>query len=340
MNDGAARRSGVFSVVLLYDMQIKSVLALVVSAVVAPLAAAQTYPAKPIRIIAAQSPGGATDIFARLIGQKMSDAWKTPVVIENRGGAAGAIGAEMTAKSAPDGYTLLLATAGQIVINQSLNPRPGYDPVRDLAPVAFVASSPLLLVTHPLVPAKTVRELVALAKAQPNRLSHGSGGTGSPAHLAAELLKSMTHVRMTHVPFKGVAPSVIAVMGGEIDATFATIAATLAQVKAGRLRALGISTAKRSPVLPDVPTIAESGVPGYEVTTWYGMFGPVGMTRDVVAKLNAEVARILALPDMRDKLMQDGADPGNLTLPQFEAMIRRDAARWAKVIKEAGIKSE
>jgi tripartite-type tricarboxylate transporter receptor subunit TctC len=303
-------------------------------------AAAQTYPSKPIRIIAAQSPGGATDIFARLIGQKMSESWKTPVVIENRGGAAGAIGAEMTAKAPPDGYTLLLATAGQIVINQSLNPQPGFDPVRDLAPVAFVASSPLLLVSHPSVPAKSVRELVALARAQPNRLAHGSGGTGSPAHLAAELLKSMTNVRITHVPFKGVAPSVIAVMGGEIDMTFATIAATLPQVKAGRLRALAISTAKRSPTLPEVPTIAESGVPGYEVTTWYGMFGPAALPKDLIGKLNVEITRILALPEMRERMTQDGADPGNLDLNQFAALIKRDAARWAKLIKEAGIKAD
>jgi tripartite-type tricarboxylate transporter receptor subunit TctC len=270
----------------------------------------------------------------------MSEGWKTPVVIENRGGAAGAIGAEMTAKAAPDGYTLLLATAGQIVINQSLNPQPGFDPVRDLSPVAFVASSPLLLVAHPLVPAKSVRELVALARAQPNRLAHGSGGTGSPAHLAAELLKSMTQVRMTHVPFKGVAPSVIAVMGGEIDVTFATIAATLPQVRAGRLRALAISTARRSATLPEVPTIAESGVPGYEVTTWYGMFGPAALPKDIIGKLNTEITRILTSQEMRERMTQDGADPGNLDLNQFAALIKRDAARWAKVIKEAGIKPD
>jgi tripartite-type tricarboxylate transporter receptor subunit TctC len=190
-------------------------------------AGAQGYPSKPIRIIAAQSPGGGTDLFARMLGQKMTEAWKQTVIVENRPGAGGTIGNEVTAKSAPDGYTLLLATAGQMVINQSLYPNSGQDPIRDLAAITLFATSPLLLVTHPSVPARSVRELVALAKSAPNRLNHGSGGGGSPAHLAAELFKSLAGIQMTHVPFKGVAPSVLAVVAGQIDLTFATIAATL-----------------------------------------------------------------------------------------------------------------
>ena len=275
-----------------------------------------------------------------MLGQKMTEAWKQTVIVENRPGAGGTIGNEVTAKSAPDGYTLLLATAGQMVINQSLYPNSGQDPIRDLAAITLFATSPLLLVTHPSVPARSVRELVALAKSAPNRLNHGSGGGGSPAHLAAELFKSLAGIQMTHVPFKGVAPSVLAVIAGQIDLTFATIAATLPQVKAGRLRALAVSTPRRSQIVPDIPTIAEAGVPGYEVTTWFGVFGPAALPKDIVAKVDAEVARILRLPDVRERLYNDGAEPGNLTNDEFNAFIRADAARWAKLIKATGIKGD
>jgi len=275
-----------------------------------------------------------------MLGQKMTEAWKQTVIVENRPGAGGTIGNEVTAKSAPDGYTLLLATAGQMVINQSLYPNSGQDPIRDLAAITLFATSPLLLVTHPSVPARSMRELVALAKSAPNRLNHGSGGGGSPAHLAAELFKSLAGIQMTHVPFKGVAPSVLAVVAGQIDLTFATIAATLPQVKAGRLRALAVSTPRRSQIVPDIPTIAEAGVPGYEVTTWFGVFGPAALPKDIVAKVDAEVARILRLPDVRERLYNDGAEPGNLTNDEFNAFIRADAARWAKLIKATGIKGD
>ena len=275
-----------------------------------------------------------------MLGQKMTEAWKQTVIVENRPGAGGTIGNEVTAKSAPDGYTLLLATAGQMVINQSLYPNSGQDPIRDLAAITLFATSPLLLVTHPSVPARSMRELVALAKSAPNRLNHGSGGGGSPAHLAAELFKSLAGIQMTHVPFKGVAPSVLAVVAGQIDVTFATIAATLPQVKAGRLRALAVSTPRRSQIVPDIPTIAEAGVPGYEVTTWFGVFGPAALPKDIVAKVDAEVARILRLPDVRERLYNDGAEPGNLTNDEFNAFIRADAARWAKLIKATGIKGD
>jgi tripartite-type tricarboxylate transporter receptor subunit TctC len=319
----------------------KSICSAVIAAVALLLpsyAPAQIYPSKPIHIIAAQSPGGASDLFARLIGQKFTETWKQPAVVDNRAGAGGAIGTELVAKSPPDGYTLLLAAAGQLVINQSLYPKLGYDPVKDLVPAGFFASSPLVLVTHPAVPVKSVKELVAFGKAHPGGLNWGSGGSGSPAHLAAELFWVMTGTKMTHVPFKGVAPSVVAVIAGQVDVTFATIAATLQQVKAHRLRALGVSTARRSQAMPEVPTIAEAGVPGYEMNTWYGLFGPAGMPKDITQKLNAEVVRIVNLPEVRERLLSDGADPGNLTLDQFAALIRTDAARWAKVIKQAGVK--
>ena len=303
-------------------------------------ALAQSYPVKPIRIIAAQSAGGGTDLFARMLGQKMTEAWKQTVVVENRPGAGGTIGNDVTAKAAPDGYTLLLATAGQMVINPSLYPDSGHDPIRDLAPIALFATSPLMLVVHPSVPAHSVQELIALAKAAPNRLNHGSGGGGSPAHLAAELFKALTGTRMTHVPFKGVAPSVLAVIAGQIDLTFASIAAVLPQVKAQRLRALAVSTPRRSRIVPALPTVAEAGVPGYEVTTWFGLFGPAALPKDIIARLHIEVTRILALPDVRERLYNDGGEPGNLTVDEFGAFIRADAARWAKVIKAAGIKGD
>ena len=306
---------------------------------VAP-ACAQSYPSKAIRIIAAQSAGGGTDLFARMLGQKMSENWKQPVVVENRPGAGGTIGNEITAKSAPDGYTLLLATAGQMVINQNLYPDSGHDPLRELAPIALFATSPLMLVLHPSVPAHSVPQLIALARSAPNRLNHGSGGGGSPAHLAAELFKALTGTQMTHVPFKGVAPSVTAVIAGQIDLTFASIAAVLPQVKAQRLRALAVSTPRRSQIVPGLPTVAESGVPGYEVTTWFGLFGPAALPKDINAKLSAELMRILNLADVRARLYNDGAEPGNLSGEDFNAFVRADAARWAKVIKSAGIKAD
>jgi tripartite-type tricarboxylate transporter receptor subunit TctC len=300
----------------------------------------QAYPSRPIRIIAAQTAGGATDIFARMIGQKLAEAWKQPVVVENRPGAAGTIGTEITVRAPADGYTLLLATAGQIVIHQSLYPKLAYDPIRDLAPITFVAASPLVLVVHPSVPAQSIKALVTLAKSHPDRLNHGSGGSGSPAHLAAELFKSMAGIRMTHIPFKGVAPAVAAVVAGQIDLTFATVAATLPQVKANRLRALAVTTPKRSQIAPDIPTVAEAGVSGYEVTTWYGMFGPAALPKEIVSKLNAEITRILRLAEIRERLFNDGAETANLPPAQFTAFINADAARWAKLIKAVGITAD
>jgi tripartite-type tricarboxylate transporter receptor subunit TctC len=302
-------------------------------------AGAQTYPARPVRIIVGQSPGGATDIFARIVAQKMSEAWKQPVVVENRSGAAGAIGAELTVKAPPDGYTLLLATAGQIVINPHFI-KLSFDPLKDLVPITFFAAVPLMLVEHPSVPAKSVRELVALAKARPDTITHGSGGNGSPAHLAAELFKIMAGVRMTHVPFKGVGPAVTAVVAGQIDWTFASVIAVLPHVKGKRLRGLAVSTTYRSRSAPDVPTVAEAGVPGYDFTTWYGFFGPAALPREVAGRINAEVMRILGLADVRERLTNDGSEPGNLTPEQFVAFIHTEAARWGKLIRTMNIKGE
>ena len=302
-------------------------------------AAAQQFPVKPVRILTGQAPGGATDFFARLFAQKLNEAWKQPVVVESRPGAAGAIAADLTAKAAPDGYTLLLSTAGQVVINPHLT-RLTYDPLKDLTPVVYLTGSSLLLVVHPSVPVKSVKDLIALARANPGKLNHGSGGSGSPAHLAMELFKYLTGTSITHIPFKGVGPAVTALIAGEIDLSFASVASTQSLVRAGRLRALAVSTPKRSAALPEVPTVVESGVPGYEFTTWYGFFGPGAMAADVVNRIHADVSRLLGQADVRDRLVAEGGEPGNLTVEQFAVFTRVEYAKWGKVIRAAGIRAE
>ena len=301
---------------------------------------AQTYPAKSLRIIVGQTAGGISDLIARMVAQRFTESFKQTVVVENRAGAAGGIATEMAVKAAPDGYTLLLSSAGPIVINPGLYPRLGYDPQRDLSPIAFIASSPLVLVVHPSVPAKTVTELIELAKSQPDRLSYGSGGNGSPPHLTAELFKSMTGTRMTHVPFKGSAPSVIALVGGQVDLSFSTVAVTLPQVRAGRIRALAVTSQQRTASVPQLPTMAEAGLPGFESQQWFALFGPAALSKDIITRLNAEVARWLETPDVRARLATEGAETGKLSLDQFAAFIRTDAARWLKVIRASGATAE
>jgi tripartite-type tricarboxylate transporter receptor subunit TctC len=302
-------------------------------------AGAQSYPAKPIRMIAAQAAGGGTDFIARTVAQKLNEAWGQAVVVENRPGAAGSIGTEVVVKAAADGYTLILSSAGPIVINPSLY-KLSYDPVRDLAPAGLVATAPLVLVVHPVVPARSVKELIAIARDPKSKLNYGSGGSGSPPHLAAELFKSMTGANMVHIPFKGSAPSVGALIAGQVDLTFATVLVTLPQVKANRVRALAVTTPTRSQAAPDLPTIAESGVPGFQAQQWYGVFAPSRTPTDILGKLAAEVHRIASLPDVRARFAADGAEPSNLNLEQFREFIRADALRWAKVIKDSGAKPE
>ncbi len=312
--------------------------ALMIAAAAIPpaIVQAQAWPAKPLRIIAAQSPGGVTDMLARVLAQKFNEAWKQPVVVENRAGAAGAIGTEFAAKSAADGYTLLLSSAGPIVINPALFPKLGYEPLRDFAPIAFVAASPLMLVVHPSVPAGSVKALIALARAQPERLSYGSGGNGSPAHLTAELFKSMTKTNIVHVPFKGSAPSVLALVGGQIDLSFTTIVISIPHVKTGRLRALAVTSPRRANAVPALSTMIEAGVPGFESQQWFGLFGPAALPKDIVARLHDETVRIMENADIRERLAADGGEPVAMTVEQFAAFIRADAARWAQVIKTSG----
>src|SRR6476661_2787696 len=290
--------------------------------------AAQAYPTRPIRIVVAYTPAGATDILARVIGQKMNEAWGQPVVIENRPGANGNIGTEYAAKAAPDGHTFLMTTAGPHGINPSLYRKLGYDAVRDFTAVSLVALVPNILVVNNALPAKSVKELIAYAKANPGKLSYGSPGAGSTAHLSMELFKSMTGADLVHVPYKGSAGVLTDVMGGQIAATMDNMPAYLPQVKAGKIRALAVSPAKRSPAVPDLPTVAEAAVPGYASSAWFGLVAPAATPKPVIAKLSAETARILQVPDVKARLADLGAEPIGSTPEQFGAHIRTEIEKW------------
>ena len=300
---------------------------------------AQTYPSKPVRFLSGQPPGGATDFFARMVAQKLNETWKQPVIIEHRPGASGSIAVDLTVKSPPDGHTLVFVTSGQIVMNPHLM-KLGYDPLVDLAPVAFLVHTCMLLVTHPSVPARNARELIALAKAQPGKLNVGSGGTGATTHLAAELFMSQTGLRLTHVPFKGAGPAILGLVTGEIDLTFGSVPATLTQAKAGRVRALGVSTAKRTQAWPELPTLAETGAPGFEMSSWYAFYGPPALPKDIVSRLHTDIGRVAVQPDFQERLVREGADHEAMTLERFAQFMRTESARWAKVIRERDIRAQ
>ncbi|MGV3571887.1 MAG: Bug family tripartite tricarboxylate transporter substrate binding protein [Ramlibacter sp.] len=304
------------------------------------LARAQTYPARPIRLVVPFTPGGSSDILARAIGQELARAWGQPVVIENVPGAGGSLGADRVAKAAPDGYTLLMGHTGTLAVNPTLYPKLPYDAQRAFAPVAWVARVPNVLVVHASVPAKTLRELVALAKAKPGQLAYGSGGNGSAAHTTMEFLKLQAGMSLLHIPYRGTAPSVNDLLAGQVQALFTGAPALLPHIQGGRIRALAVSSPRRLPLLPDVPTVAESGVPGthgFEADQWYGLVAPAGTPADVVAKLNQEVNRSLAAADVRTRLAAEGAEPTPATPQAFGAMIAADTRRWERVIRAARI---
>ena len=305
----------------------------------APLYAQQAYPAKPIRLILPFPPGGSTDIVARLIGQKLTESWGQPVLIENRPGAGGNIAAETAARAAPDGYTLFQVNVAN-AIGATLYPKLSYDLITSFAPVIQLATTPYVLLAHPTVPAKNTAELIALAKARPGQLNYASAGGGSATHLSGELLKSMAGVNIVHVPYKGTGPAVTALLSGEVDLYFATVPAALPLVEAKKLRALGVTSARRSPLMRDVPAIAEAGLKGYETSTWHGILAPAATPADIVVKLNAEIARTLAQPAVRERLVGQGLDPVGGTPEQFGAYLKTEISKWAVVVKASGARPE
>ena len=302
---------------------------------------AQNYPSRPIRLVVPYPPGGPLDIMARAIGQKLTEAWNQAVVVDNRPGAGGNIGADLVAKSPADGYTLLMGAVATHAINPSLYGRLPYDPVKDFAPVALVAQVPNILVVNPSVPVRSVKELIDLARARPGYLNFGSGSTGSTGHLAGELFNTMAGVRMVHIPYKGGAPAMTDLLAGQVQLMFDNLANALPNVRAGRLRALAVTTLARSPAMPDLPTIAESGLPGFDLTTWFGLMVPAGTPTEIVSRLNAEIVRALNAKDMRERLEKMGAGPpADNTPAHFAAFIRAEAAKYAKVVRDSGAKVE
>jgi tripartite-type tricarboxylate transporter receptor subunit TctC len=301
---------------------------------------AQTFPVKPVRIIVAFPPGGGTDIVARLVAQKLSDAWGQQAIVENRAGASGVIGTEAAARAAPDGYTWFMGTMGNLTVNQHLYAKMPVDPLRDFTALSQVVAVHFVMVSHPSLPAKNVKELIALAKAHPGQINYSSSGPGGAPHLAGELLKKMAGINLMHIPYKGSGPSFTDLLGGQVSLTCDSLVQALPYIKAGKLNALAVLGSKRSPLLPNVPTVAESGVPGYELTNWFGLVLPAATPRDLVNRLYGDVSKALAPADIRDKLQAMGADVIGSRPEQFAAFMRAESAKWAKVIKDAHIRAE
>lgn len=297
---------------------------------------AQSYPSKPLRIVVPQLPGGGNDTIARMIAQKLTVALKQQVVADNRPGAGGLIAAELVAKSAPDGYTLLLANVATMAIIPNVQKKVPYDPVKDFEPVSLVASAPLLVVVHPSLPVTSVKQLIALAKAKPGQLNYASNGVGSSTHLATEMFKMMTGTKMVHVPYKGLSAATTDLMSGQVQVMFSSAVAMMPQVKAGRLRAIAMTGAKRSPAIPDVPTVAEAGVPDYEAGSWYGICAPAGTARLIVDQLSREIAAAVKSPDVIERLALEGVIPVGSTPEQFGAYIKREIAHVRDVVKASG----
>jgi tripartite-type tricarboxylate transporter receptor subunit TctC len=298
----------------------------------------QAYPNKPIRLVVPFPPGGSLDVVARAIGQKLTEAWGQPVIIDNRPGAGGNIGADLVAKSAPDGYTILEGALSTHAVNISLYGKLPYDPIKDFAPITLVAITPNVLVINPTAPFSTVPELIAYAKANPGKLSFGSGSNGSAGHLAGELFKTDAHVEMVHIPYKGGAPALQALLAGDTQLMFDNLANSMQQVRAGKLKAVAVTTAKRSTLVPELPTLSETGLPGFDIYTWWGFMAPAGTPKEIIAKWNAEVTRILSTPEMKAFFALQGAEPAPTTPEQFEALIKSEITKYAKIVKDSGAK--
>jgi len=301
--------------------------------------AASSYPLRPIRMIVAYPPGGGTDQVGRVMAEQLTQTLGQQVVVDNRGGATGNIGTELAARAAPDGYTLLMGNVAPNAVNVSLFRKLGFDPVKDFAPVSLVAITPNILVAHPSLPVKSIKDLIALAKAKPGTLNFPSAGVGSSSHLAGELLKSLAGISMVHVPFKGGGPALVATIAGEVQIMFATMPAAMPHVKSGKVRPVAVTTTRRSQAMPELPTIAESGVKGYDAATWYGLLAPAGTPKAIVDRLHGDTVKILAGPT-RQRLEAQGFEPDGGTPAAFAAYIQSEIVKWAKVIKDAGIPAE
>jgi len=297
---------------------------------------AQDYPTRPVRIVVPFAPGGPNDIIVRLVAQKLTETWSQPFVVENRPGAGGNIGTDFVAKAAPDGYTLLSVGPGSLIINPLIGKVP-YDTARDFAPVTLMARAPNALVAHPSLPAGSVKELIELARSQPGRVNYGSGGNGSTPHLAGAMFAAMAGVALTHVPYKGTAPATADLIGGQVQIAFLGIPSVLPHVKSGKLRVLAVTGKRRSPELPGVPTVDEAGVPGYELSPWYGLLAPAGTPRAVVVRLGDEVSRVVRASEMKEKLAVQGAEVTGGSPEEFAALIQADTSTWSRVVKDARI---
>ena len=299
----------------------------------------QAYPARPVRVIVPFPPGAAADIVARAITQEMGKAWGAQVVVDNRGGAGGLIGAEQAARAAPDGYTLLFASASPMSVNPHLTAKPPYHPLRDFTPIVLIGTSPNVLVVHPSLPARSMNELIALAKARPGQLNYASTGVGTLSHLSAELIKQQARIEMVHVPYKGGAPAIIDTVAGHCSVLIAAYATVAGQMRAGRLRAIAVTSAKRIELAPELPTVAET-LPGFEATQWWGAYGPVGLPAEIVAKLNADIGSALGSAEVRQRLAADAVTPAGGTPRDLAEYLKNDYERWGKVVKQAGIRAE
>jgi tripartite-type tricarboxylate transporter receptor subunit TctC len=322
---------------------VRTTLALAIGAASALLAVAvnaQPYPSKPVRIIVPFAPGGASDLLPRMVGQKLTEAWGQQIIVDNRPGGAGNIGMGLGAKAPPDGYTLLSAPNGNLVVNPHMYSKLPYDVFRDLAPITLMAAVQNILVVHPSLPVKTVRDIVSLAKARPGALTYGSPGNGSQGHVGVELLKMMTGIDMTHVPYNGVGPAIRELLGGQTSLALGQTPAVLPHVQSGRLRAVAAASPKRLAILPDLPTIAESNLAGFEAVSWYALMAPAETPREIVARLSTEITRVVRLQDIRERLNSLGAEPVGGTPDELAATMRSESSRWAKVIKTAGIKAD
>ena len=303
-------------------------------------AVAQTFPTKTVRMIVGFSPGGSTDVTARLVANKLTDMWKQQVIVENRTGAGGNIGAEFVARAAPDGHTLLVATTGVMAVNHKLYKTLTYDAIRDFAPVTQFGDLPLILVVHPSLPVKSVKDLIAFAKARPGQLSYASSGVGGTTHMTAEMFRMMAKVDIVHVPYKGSGQAMADIVGGQVPIAFDQIVSSMPQVEAGKLRVLAVTSGKRFPSVPNLPTMSEAGVPGYEAVSWNGLSAPAATPREIVSRIQQDVARVLQLPDIKDRFLKDGIAPVGSTPDQFAAHIRSERAKWEKVIDAIGLKPQ